>query len=69
MEARAMNDGDPNPSRSQTPERDKLLAKARECPRCTITPLKPGQTVATFLNAEALEQVKCALGTQDRKKP
>jgi hypothetical protein len=57
------------PTASQTPKRDALIAAAKQNPRCTVIERKPGQAIATFLSAEALEQVKRALSTQDRKKP
>jgi hypothetical protein len=52
------------PTTSQTPIRDALIAKARECPRCTIIERKPGQAIATFLGPEELKRVKRALDTK-----
>jgi hypothetical protein len=62
MEVRAINDECSAASGSATPERDKLLAKARENPRCTVIERKPGRVIATFLDAAALERVKRQLG-------
>ncbi len=45
-----------------TPQRNALLAKARDCPRCTIVERKPGQVIVSFLNAVDLQQLKRQLG-------